>query len=97
MVKIVDLTEEKEREMKQAKLEEQLAKECFVGKEVCSKGALAVFQGSEIIAFMDRIFPRMKVYDQNILSQAETFAKKYEEKFGLDGDFVIETDYSKSK
>jgi len=98
MVKIIDITEEKEREMKQEKLEEQLAKECFEGKRVKLNvlGGIGIYYKGKNLAYKYQ-GPKMEVYVRSVLPQAETFAQKYEEQFHCQNDFIINTDYSKNK
>ena len=99
MIRIIDITEKQERQMRRARLEEQLAKECFEGKEVKLLGSVGININDNLKQLALKMInaPKMEVYDEGVLPQAETFAKKYEEQFNVKGDFIIETDYSKNR
>lgn len=94
MVKITYLTKATEEEKKQEKLEEQLARECFVGKKVNlnSFGGISIYDKGKNLAYK---YPglEMDVYDENVLFQAETFAERYEKQFNCQREFVINTNY----
>ncbi len=95
MVTIIDITEKIKRKSERAKLEARLAEECFKDNEVsiCSIYLIAVSDGSRTRASKSVGDSQITVYDEGVLPQTETFAKKYEEQFDV-SDFIIETDYS---
>ena len=98
MVKIIDVTEEKEREKQQAKLEARLAKECFKKNVVYLGDRTILIHSSRNlnrpVMFKSTGQPKMTIYDKEVLSEANLFAKRYTEKFDLDEDFVIHANYS---
>ncbi len=102
MVKIIDITEEKEREKRETKLEMELASECFVGKKVkfLEDFYIQIFDKSQRLADKVIGISKMIVYDESVLSQAERFAQRYEEQFPTQieslGEFAIKTDYSEN-
>ena len=100
-MKVEDITEDKARKKERARLEEQLAKECFPRKIV--KLDMPNLIGVRTSPISNRLADKyigtitMTVYDKSILPQAQEFARRYEEQFGLkehSTDFIIETDYS---
>ena len=96
MVKIIDVTEEKEREKKEEELEVQLARECFIGREVkyYEEFSISIFKESRRLAFKMIGQPGMNVYEKNVLLQAREFARRYEKQFSSEEEFVITTNYS---
>ena len=103
MVKIIDVTEEKERAKQQAKLEEKLAKRCFKKNTVYLGDRTILVHSSRSVSrpvmFKATGEPRMTIYDERVLSEAQKFARAYEEQFmiGTDllGNFEIHSNYSK--
>ena len=106
MVKIVDITEEKKRK----RLEEKLMKKCFRKQQVYV-GNFSILvhprrtnnfigqQRTSVLAHKSIGKPRMKIYDEEVLREAEMFATEYEEQFMKEADsgekFVIEPEYHK--
>lgn len=99
MVNIRDVTSEKREEKERARLEIELAKECFPQQrvELGPSNDILIYNWSNQTVVQKNIHHCIiYLYNQNVLPQAEDFARKYEERFGV-SNFVIETDYSESK
>jgi hypothetical protein len=97
MVKIRDVTSEKRGEKERARLEIKLAKECFPQQRVklgTSNDILIYNWSNKTVVQKNVHHCVIYLYDLDVLPQAENFAHKYEEMFGV-SNFVIETDYSK--
>ena len=97
MVKIIDITEEKEREKQQAKLEWELAKECFKKNRVYLGDRTILVHSSrrmgKPVMFKATGKPRMTIYDEEILPAAVMFAREYEEHFPSEQEFKIKRNY----
>ena len=98
MARIVDVTEEKEREKKQAKLEWELAQIYFKRNKVfLGDQTILVHKSTKLsqpVMFKLTGEPKMTIYDKAILSEAERFAEAYQENFPSEQEFVIKTNYS---
>jgi len=101
MVEIRPVTEERVKEKERMRLEKQLAEECFPKCHVDSMGNLFFIRTNVICNYVaDKNVGTivMRLYKRKFESQAQEFARRYEEQFGLkehSTDFIIETDYSK--
>ena len=97
MVKVIDITPEREREEEQGRLELTLVRQCFFPPTQVKRltsGCIVVFDASgEPLASKIIEREKMKVYNESVLPQAEEFGKRYEEQFHISA-FTIETDYS---
>lgn len=98
MVRIVDITEEKERKKEQAKLEREIIEECFVGRRIIfvERFSASIFEEGRKLALKYFGQGDMLVYDEDVLEEAKEFARRYEEQFSPEEDFVITTDYCKN-
>ena len=98
MVKVEDITAEKEENLNRARLEKKLAEECFLGKVIkLSDNSLFIrnMGSNKLVAYKFIGLTRINVYDKLVLEQAKTFGAMYESAFNMTGDFLVETDYSK--
>ena len=102
MVKIIDVTEERERIKEQTKLEWELAIKCFKRNKVY-RGDKTILvhlnmSASKPVMFKSAGKPKMTIYDRKVRSEAEMFARRYEEQFmgeSNSDEFVIHENYSK--
>jgi len=103
MVAIIDITSDRLKTKGRAELEKKLAEECFPGKRVENDvlpSYIYIYKDKKIVADKSIGTIKMTIYDEDFLSQAIDFARRYEKQFGLKehhAPFIIETDYSKNR
>lgn len=98
MVRIVNITTQRREKKRDEKLERELAKECFEGREVKFLGEnfqIQIFHEEQMLANKMFGIPKMTIYDPRIIPQVDRFAMKYQTQFNRD-DFIIELDYSEN-